>query len=101
MVESTAAGSLDDISGLTATNMTVGTVHYAAPEQLMDSPVDGRADQYSLAATAYHLLTGRPPFEHSNPAVVISHPGSCAWSGDELGAGPHTRAVRRPPAGGR
>jgi serine/threonine protein kinase len=67
------ARSIDEISGLTATNMTVGTVNYAAPEQLMDASVDGRADQYSLAATAYHLLTGRAPFEHSNPAVVISH----------------------------
>ena len=51
--------------------MTVGTVIYAAPEQLTDAPVDGRADQYSLAATAYHLLTGAPPFAHTNPAVVI------------------------------
>src|SRR6185295_8996480 len=32
----------------------------------------GRADQYSLAATAYHLLTGSQLFPHSNPAVVIS-----------------------------
>lgn len=62
----------DDVSGLTATNMTVGTVSYAAPEQLMAGPLDGRADQYALAATAYHLLTGSPPFRHSNPAVVIS-----------------------------
>src|SRR5215208_6803867 len=42
--------------GLTATNMTVGTAAYAAPEQLMGLEVDGRADQYSLAATAFHLL---------------------------------------------
>lgn len=62
----------DDISGLTATNMTVGTVSYAAPEQLMGGTLDGRADQYALAATAFHLLTGSPPFSHSNPAVVIS-----------------------------
>jgi serine/threonine protein kinase, bacterial len=62
----------DDTSGLTATNMTVGTVSYAAPEQLMGSDLDGRADQYALAATAFHLLTGSPPFAHTNPAVVIS-----------------------------
>jgi serine/threonine protein kinase, bacterial len=62
----------DDVSGLTATNMTVGTVSYAAPEQLMGKAVDGRADQYALAASAYELLTGRPPFQNSNPAVVIS-----------------------------
>jgi len=38
----------------------------------MGGPLDGRADQYALAATAYHLLTGSPPFHHTNPAVVIS-----------------------------
>jgi serine/threonine-protein kinase len=63
---------VNDISGLTATNMTVGTVSYAAPEQLMGGRLDGRSDQYALAATAFHLLTGAPPFQHSNPAVVIS-----------------------------
>ena len=62
----------DETDGLTATNMTVGTVSYAAPEQLMGNTLDGRADQYALAATAFHLLTGAPPFQHSNPAVVIS-----------------------------
>lgn len=66
------ARNTDDISGLTATNMTVGTVAYSAPEQLMGEDVDGGADQYALAATAFHLLTGQPPFPHSNPAVVIS-----------------------------
>ena len=66
------ARNTDDISGLTATNMTVGTVAYAPPEQLMGEDIDGRADQYALAATAYHLLTGSQLFPHSNPAVVIS-----------------------------
>lgn len=61
-----------EVSTLTGVNMTVGTVAYAAPEQLTGSEIDGRADQYALAATAYQLLTGSPPFEHSNPAVVIS-----------------------------
>ena len=63
----------DDPGTLTATNMTVGTVLYAAPEQLLGEPLDGRADQYALAATAFHLLTGSPPFQHSNPNVVISN----------------------------
>jgi serine/threonine-protein kinase len=61
-----------EASGLTGTNMTVGTVAYAAPEQLKGEEIDGRADQYALAATAFQLLTGTPPFQHSNPAVVIS-----------------------------
>jgi serine/threonine protein kinase, bacterial len=66
------ARNVDDISGLTATNMTVGTVAYSAPEQLIGEEIDGRADQYALAATAYNLLTGSHLFPHSNPAVVIS-----------------------------
>lgn len=66
------ARQLAEVSGLTATNMTVGTVSYAAPEQLMGSDIDGRADQYALAATAFHLLTGAPPYQHSNPVAVIS-----------------------------
>jgi len=67
------ARNVNDISGLTATNMTVGTVAYCAPEQLLGEDIDGRADQYSLAATAFHLLTGSQLFPNSNPAVVISH----------------------------
>jgi len=66
------ARPLEDTSGITTTNMTVGTVAYAAPEQLMGEPLDGRADQYALGATAYHLLAGLQLFPHSNPAVVIS-----------------------------
>jgi serine/threonine-protein kinase len=66
------ARTVDDVSGLTATNMTVGTVIYTAPEQLLGKDIDGRADQYSLAVTAYHLLTGSPPFPESTPAAVIS-----------------------------
>ena len=81
----------NDISGLTATNMTVGTVSYAAPEQLMGERLDGRADQYALAATAFHLLIGRPPFQHSNPAVVISQ---------HLSAAPPTIAEQRPELAG-
>ncbi|MFZ4371782.1 MAG: serine/threonine-protein kinase [Mycobacterium sp.] len=60
-------------SDLTGADMTVGTVNYAAPEQLKGEQIDGHADQYSLAATAYHLLTGAAPFANSNPAIVISH----------------------------
>ncbi|BBY04822.1 serine/threonine protein kinase [Mycobacterium noviomagense] len=67
------ARQVGDISGLTATNMMVGTPAYCAPEQLTGSDLDGRADQYALACTAFHLLTGSEPFQHSNPAVVITH----------------------------
>lgn len=66
------ARPLDDTNGLTTTNMTVGTVAYAAPEQLMGEAMDGRADEYALAATTYNLMTGAQLFPRSNPAVVIS-----------------------------
>lgn len=66
------ARDIGEVSGITTTNMTVGTVAYAAPEQLMGEDLDGRSDQYALTATAYHLLTGATLFPHSLPAVVIS-----------------------------
>jgi serine/threonine-protein kinase len=66
------ARPLDDPAGLTATNFTLGTFAYAAPEQLMGKAIGGRADQYALAATTFHLLTGRPVFPDSNPVAVIS-----------------------------
>ena len=66
------ARQTDEVSGFTGTNMTIGSVGYAAPEQLMGEPIDGRADQYGLAVTAFCLLTGTMPFRGSNPAVVIS-----------------------------
>lgn len=74
-------------SGLTDTNVTLGTVNYAAPEQLMGVAVDGRADQYGLAGTAYTLLAGTPLFADSNPAVVI---------GRHLNAAPPRLADLRP-----
>jgi serine/threonine-protein kinase len=67
------ARTLAEPNGLTATGMTVGTFAYCAPEQLLGEDVDGRADQYALAATAYHLLTGSRLFQNSNVAVVINH----------------------------
>lgn len=48
------------------------TRSYAAPEQLIGSEIDGRADQYGLAATAFHLLTGAPPYADPDPAAVTA-----------------------------
>jgi serine/threonine-protein kinase len=84
------ARGVDDSNGLTATNMTVGSVAYAAPEQLTGKALDGRADQYALAATAFHLLIGTVPFGDSNPAVVIgnhlsSPPPTLSRLRDDLG----------------
>jgi len=67
------ARTMDDSAGLTATNFTVGTFAYGAPEQLMGEAIDGRADLYALAATTYHLLTGVPVFPASNPIIAMNH----------------------------
>jgi serine/threonine-protein kinase len=64
---------VNDTNGLTQTNTTVGTVLYAAPEQLMGAELDGRADQYALAATTFHLLSGSPPYGHTNAVVISQH----------------------------
>jgi serine/threonine protein kinase len=45
------------------TGYVIGTADYLAPEQVIDSQVDIRADIYSLGCTAYFLLTGRSPFQ--------------------------------------
>ncbi|HET6575407.1 MAG TPA: serine/threonine-protein kinase [Fimbriiglobus sp.] len=53
----------------------LGTADYLAPEQALEcSAVDVRADIYSLGATGYFLLTGKPPFDGSKVAQkLIAH----------------------------
>jgi serine/threonine protein kinase len=59
--------------GLTKENeeSVLGTTDYLAPEQALDSKVDARADIYSLGATFYFLLTGRPPFGEGTAAQKL------------------------------
>lgn len=47
---------------LTAAQAALGTLSYMAPEVLNGQPADARADIYALGLSAFHLLTGRPPF---------------------------------------
>ena len=56
---------------VTQTGVVMGTPDFMAPEQAMGKHVDHRADVYSLGASAYALLTGRPPFEGANEYDVI------------------------------
>ena len=56
---------------LTRTGFFVGTLQYVAPEALSGELVDGRADIYSLATIAYHLLTGRYPFAGRTPRELF------------------------------
>jgi eukaryotic-like serine/threonine-protein kinase len=56
------AGESSQATRLTSAGTTLGTPMYMAPEQISSSEVDCRADIYSLGATAFHMLTGQPPF---------------------------------------
>ena len=51
---------------LTQSGAFLGTLLYAAPEQIRNDHVDHQADVYSVAATLYYLLTGRAPFQNEN-----------------------------------
>jgi serine/threonine protein kinase len=49
----------------------VGTPNYMSPEQARGDEVDPRGDLYSLGATYYALLTGRPPFKAPDTAGLL------------------------------
>lgn len=49
----------------------MGTPQYVAPEVVRRSPPDPRSDIYSLAATAYYVATGRPPYEGDSSTEII------------------------------
>jgi serine/threonine protein kinase len=63
--------ALDVSSRLT---MIAGTPSYVAPEQAQGEHLDARADQFSLAALAFLLLSGRPPYAHSSLSAAAAPP---------------------------
>jgi YVTN family beta-propeller protein len=63
--------SASDRSALTMTGRIVGTVDYAAPEQIEGKPVDGRADVYSLGCLLYECLAGEVPFPRDSELAVL------------------------------
>jgi len=51
----------------------LGTPYYISPEQARSGKaVDIRSDIYSLGATLFHLLAGKPPYLGPTPRVVIA-----------------------------
>ncbi len=73
----------DSDQGLTATGQVLGTPAYMAPEQAAGLDVGPSADIYSLGATLYAAITGKPPF------VADSIPELLMKVAEELPAPPH------------
>ena len=61
--------ALDMSSRLT---MIAGTPTFVAPEQAQGERLDGRADQYSLGALTFLVLTGRAPYAHTSLAAAAA-----------------------------
>jgi predicted Ser/Thr protein kinase len=61
-------------SGITKTGLFVGTIDYAAPEQIKGWPVDARADVYALGCMVFEMIAGQPPFRRENEyATMYAH----------------------------
>lgn len=66
------AKARDAATPITSTGMTIGTVHYMSPEAIDGNSPDNRADQYSLACTAFEFLTGSPPYTAETMSAQMS-----------------------------
>jgi serine/threonine protein kinase len=58
-------------AGLTGTGQFIGTLDYAAPEQIGGKRTVPQTDQYSLACVAFTMLTGAAPFPREEPTAVL------------------------------
>lgn len=64
----------DDVTGIKDRDAILGTADYVSPEQALGgSDLDIRSDIYSLGATFYTLLVGRPPFPGNVAQKLIHH----------------------------
>ena len=65
---------------LTGTQVAMGTPGYMAPEQATDAKRAKKpADVFSMGATLYALLTGRPPFGASSAAMALVKTVKCEF----------------------
>ncbi|MFA6984947.1 MAG: bifunctional serine/threonine-protein kinase/formylglycine-generating enzyme family protein [Arenimonas sp.] len=64
----------NDTSRITTAGLAIGSGGYMAPEQARGEAVDGRADLYSVGVLAYELLTGKLPYQSSDPlGLALMH----------------------------
>ena len=79
-------GTMGD-ADLSGANQIKGSPRYMCPEQAQGQTPDVRGDLYSLGATAYFLLSGRPPFDLQNSLkLVIAHATEQPPTFAEIGA---------------
>ncbi len=70
----------DDHLTLTKQGFMVGSVHFVSPEQIKGiRDLDGRSDIYSLGATLFFMLTGRPMYTGDCMQNIIAKHTSAAW----------------------
>lgn len=90
---------------LTDPGQVAGAAGFLAPELIRGGEASPAADVYSLAAVAYTLLAGRPPFEAASPEMVMALqltmpapplPGPLAAAGKLLGRALSTDPRPRP-----
>jgi serine/threonine protein kinase len=84
------ASSAGDPS-ITSTGLLLGSPAYIAPERARGGTPEPSSDLWSLGATLYTAVEGRPPFDHPDPvatltAVVTDDPRPCQRAGDALGS---------------
>ena len=74
--------------GDTQAGLMMGTLPYMSPEQVLDRPVDGRSDIYSLGVVLYQLATGRLPLDIRSPERALqAHQYEAPAAPRELNAG--------------
>ncbi len=57
---------------ITGADVTIGTPHYMAPEQILNEPVDGRTDIYALGCVLYRMLAGATPYSGGDTRTVLA-----------------------------
>lgn len=66
--------AMESGSLMTRVGSFVGTPQYVSPEQARGvEDIDYRTDIYSLGCTLYHMVTGKLPYPHNNPVVVLTY----------------------------